>query len=685
MSQKAASRSWGPEEDALLREGVHLYGATDKWKDIAAMIPGRNNKACRKRWLHSLRPSVKKCAWSVEEDKRLLELYNEIGPKWSHIARGIPGRTDDACSKRYREALDPCLKKDPWDSEEDARLVDAVQRIGQKWMTVGQELGRGGLDCRNRMRYLERKHGGSRPQQTSSPGQGAGSPSGGEEQLFSTAFSTPANETGILPGEGPQSGSWPPYYSPDVYSKLLDDDHLQTASSFHGTIAEYQSSPLVTQAPAPFQFSSSSLSTALSAPLRSLPLPPETPDMHANHLHPHQYSRSQPVSQATSPLIFDGHINNMDSDFVMSQAADDIDDLFRPFNSLNSFNSFNSFDNFNGSGTLAPLALPVATHQGQAFVEVAPQHAMSPISPSVLNLPSDRPFFGEEWKSPNFSGLFSASLLQDSPSLLQTTMSSTTDLSSAASTPYITTPLSSTCSPNVGAFDFAPLPNPTASPEQGVNDGGSLLLSVSPTANAPSRRKKKESPKASSQEIVTRLSSVLKISSDPNVRPYACGHESCWSALERTCFSTSKELSDHHKDVHGTETGHKLFRCGLKGCEKGWKSINGLQYHLQISPVHFKSALQSRISARLSEASRSHHQTSEQDDQDGRKYYCTTLNCFREYRQASGLRYHLKHGHPPDLPTQLSEVPPVLQRDLPKNAMKLRPNPSEPGLVLNTI
>lgn len=70
------------------------------------------------------------------------------------IARDIEGRTDDACSKRYREALDPSLKKDQWTQEEDAKLIEVYSQIGCKWGQVGQELQRSGLACRNRSAQL---------------------------------------------------------------------------------------------------------------------------------------------------------------------------------------------------------------------------------------------------------------------------------------------------------------------------------------------------------------------------------------------------------------------------------------------------------------------------------------------------------------------------------------------------
>ena len=113
------------------------------------------------RWLHSLSPSVKKSAWTPEEDQSLLSLFEKHPNKWSQIARGIPGRTDDACSKRYREALDPNLRKEEWTEDEDRRLLDSLTRHGgsskPKWGLIGQELRRSGLGCRNRWRLLERK------------------------------------------------------------------------------------------------------------------------------------------------------------------------------------------------------------------------------------------------------------------------------------------------------------------------------------------------------------------------------------------------------------------------------------------------------------------------------------------------------------------------------------------------
>jgi hypothetical protein len=66
------------------------------------------------------------------------------------IARQIPGRTDDACSKRYREALDPSLIKEEWSLEEDGKLCDLYAQLGGRWGQIGNQMHRSGLGCRNR-------------------------------------------------------------------------------------------------------------------------------------------------------------------------------------------------------------------------------------------------------------------------------------------------------------------------------------------------------------------------------------------------------------------------------------------------------------------------------------------------------------------------------------------------------
>ncbi|KAF9576188.1 hypothetical protein EC968_010311 [Mortierella alpina] len=149
---------WTPEEDEYLRAAVQLYGdKTEKWAKIAACVPGRTNKNCRKRWFHSLDPSLKKGAWTEEEDELLRTGVEKFKGQWSKIAERIQGRTDDQCAKRWRESLDPEIDRAAWTPQDDVVLLQKFEEFGSQWQKIALSFpGRPGLHCRNRWRKIQR-------------------------------------------------------------------------------------------------------------------------------------------------------------------------------------------------------------------------------------------------------------------------------------------------------------------------------------------------------------------------------------------------------------------------------------------------------------------------------------------------------------------------------------------------
>lgn len=149
---------WTPEEDEYLRAAVQLYGdKTEKWAKIAACVPGRTNKNCRKRWFHSLDPKLKKGPWTDEEDHLLKTGVQMFKGQWSKIAERIPGRTDDQCAKRWREGLDPLIDRAAWTPDDDLLLLQRFEEFGSQWQKIALVFpGRPGLHCRNRWRKLQR-------------------------------------------------------------------------------------------------------------------------------------------------------------------------------------------------------------------------------------------------------------------------------------------------------------------------------------------------------------------------------------------------------------------------------------------------------------------------------------------------------------------------------------------------
>ncbi|KAI6045097.1 hypothetical protein EDC04DRAFT_3105251 [Pisolithus marmoratus] len=556
MAERSAGRPWTAQEDELLARAVAEHGENDNWKRVAECVPGRTNKACRKRWLHSLSPDVKKTAWTPEEDRMLLELYDVHAGKWAAIAKHIPGRTDDACSKRYREALDPMLKKGEWTAEEDLQLMEAYKELGGRWGQVGQRLQRSGLGCRNRWRLLERKR------------------------------STTANRQDFL----------------------TTDFDMQQQQQQQIPLSPYQTWDEMQVAAAQFQYTSSSLSSALVA----LPPAPQEPSL--TH---YEYSSASTFtslpSTSTSPV---SHPIDFDTMIVHQPRAQYYQD---PHPNQDSY----------------PLpARPPTQHD----VHYAQQQSEDLVNHSPRPSPQPDPGPPANQSYPPSS--------QPHPSLVHR---STPTLSKAStSSPYLKPSASSDASQ-------------AGQEEPNVS---SLHSKQRARASAPRKRPDTQAP--------LRLSSDLPATSDPSIKPYACGLESCWPAnapTSRACYSTSRGLSDHNKAAHPDDVGSdRPYRCGLEGCGKSWKSINGLQYHLQISKAHFQHAITSTYLTPymegLSVPASVEASTSGQTETKKKQYACPHESCPNRYKQLSGLRYHLAHGHPSDLPAQLDLVPPALSRKL---------------------
>lgn len=54
---------WTEEEDEILIQAVARFGARN-WKEIAAVLPERNDIQCLHRWKKVLHPSLVKGAWT---------------------------------------------------------------------------------------------------------------------------------------------------------------------------------------------------------------------------------------------------------------------------------------------------------------------------------------------------------------------------------------------------------------------------------------------------------------------------------------------------------------------------------------------------------------------------------------------------------------------------------------------
>jgi hypothetical protein len=123
------------EEDAEIINFVQKNGAQE-WQKTTKILPGRSPKQCRERWFNHLDPSVNKAPWTDQEDTFIFDSVMKLGPKWSIIAKMMPGRTDNSIKNRWNSSL-----------------IKRVQhRAGQKVLGAERPPKRRGRKCRKRVR-----------------------------------------------------------------------------------------------------------------------------------------------------------------------------------------------------------------------------------------------------------------------------------------------------------------------------------------------------------------------------------------------------------------------------------------------------------------------------------------------------------------------------------------------------
>ncbi|KAF8118720.1 hypothetical protein N665_0002s0034 [Sinapis alba] len=97
--------AWTIEEDKKLISYIHEHGEGG-WRDIPQKAGlKRCGKSCRLRWANYLKPDIKRGEFSYEEEQIIIMLHASRGNKWSVIARHLPKRTDNEIKNYWNTNL----------------------------------------------------------------------------------------------------------------------------------------------------------------------------------------------------------------------------------------------------------------------------------------------------------------------------------------------------------------------------------------------------------------------------------------------------------------------------------------------------------------------------------------------------------------------------------------------------
>jgi len=96
-------RLWSATEDAHLRQLCSALGRRS-WAAIASHMAGRTAKQCRERWHNHLDASLSNEPISLQEERMIVELQQELGNKWALISKYLASagyRRTDNCIKNH--------------------------------------------------------------------------------------------------------------------------------------------------------------------------------------------------------------------------------------------------------------------------------------------------------------------------------------------------------------------------------------------------------------------------------------------------------------------------------------------------------------------------------------------------------------------------------------------------------
>eukprot|EP00802_Teleaulax_amphioxeia_P013493 Tamp_13544.p1 GENE.Tamp_13544~~Tamp_13544.p1 ORF type:complete len:256 (-),score=34.45 Tamp_13544:539-1306(-) len=78
---------------------------------VASVMEGRTSRQCRERYCNHVDEAINRGPWTAQEDAVIIDAQSRMGNKWIDVAALLPGRTANSIKNRWNATLLPRLRR----------------------------------------------------------------------------------------------------------------------------------------------------------------------------------------------------------------------------------------------------------------------------------------------------------------------------------------------------------------------------------------------------------------------------------------------------------------------------------------------------------------------------------------------------------------------------------------------
>ena len=128
-------KEWTKEESNILFYNYFTLN-NNNFEGITKLLPNKTASQIIQK-IKKLEIKSRTVSFSRQDDLRIVELVEIYGKNWKKISTFFTGCTPEVIENRYKNKLDPKLKRTKFTEEEDEKILALYSQFGNKWKEIG--------------------------------------------------------------------------------------------------------------------------------------------------------------------------------------------------------------------------------------------------------------------------------------------------------------------------------------------------------------------------------------------------------------------------------------------------------------------------------------------------------------------------------------------------------------------